>query len=65
MFKPKTYLDLVMAMKTQASVNIDGVEGRVDAVESVDLGTTWKVKIQANETLADCLKEPTTVYFRE
>lgn len=44
-FKPKNYLDLCMAMKTKATVEIDGRVGIVIAIRAVALSNSFYVTI--------------------
>lgn len=65
-FKPKTYLELCMAMKTRATVEISGKKGVINGITAEDgSGFSWNVTIQPNETMTDGLAEPYTVFFRE
>lgn len=69
MFKPKTYLDLVMAMKTRAIVTIDTVVGIVNGIAAEDgSGHNWLVTIQPTgdtDSKARRLEGQITVFFRE
>lgn len=70
-FKPKTFLDLCMAMKTGAVVNLDSgrsdATGTITAIQKEDgSGFCWNVRIQPEvKKMTDALMEPTTVFFRE
>jgi hypothetical protein len=59
-FKPRTFLELCMAMKTRAMVNIDGHIGIINGIAVEDgSGFAWIVTILGKGPLVE------SVFFRE
>lgn len=66
MFKPRTYLDLVMAMKTRAVVQIDSEIGIINAISTEDgSGFAWNVKLLVQPQMLLAENRVVTVFFRE